>query len=83
MLRRDFVYVEDLGQHVGRRVRLQGWLYQKRSSGRVKFLVLRDGTGFLQCVAFATTTNNNFTLSLKQQFLNNDIVGQKQLRQFI
>ncbi|MBZ5638643.1 MAG: asparagine--tRNA ligase [Acidobacteriia bacterium] len=50
---RDFVYVEELEAHVGERVILKGWLYHKRSSGKLKFLVLRDGTGFLQCVAFA------------------------------
>lgn len=50
---RDFVYISELGGHVGARVSLQGWLSQKRSSGKVKFLVVRDGTGFLQCVAFA------------------------------
>jgi asparaginyl-tRNA synthetase len=50
---RDFVYVEELGSHVGERVSLCGWLYHKRSSGKLKFLVLRDGTGLLQCVAFA------------------------------
>jgi asparaginyl-tRNA synthetase len=50
---RDCVYIEELGGHVGERVTLKGWLYHKRSSGKLKFLVLRDGTGFLQCVAFA------------------------------
>ena len=33
-------------------VRLRGWVYQKRSSGKVRFLVLRDGSGYCQCVAF-------------------------------
>ena len=50
---RDFVYVEELEAHVGERVSLNGWLYHKRSQGKLKFLVLRDGTGYLQCVAFA------------------------------
>jgi asparaginyl-tRNA synthetase len=50
---RDFVYIAELGGHVGEVVTLKGWLAQKRSSGKIKFLVLRDGTGQLQCVAFA------------------------------
>jgi len=50
---RDWVYVGELGDHVGETVLLKGWVYQKRSSGRIRFLVLRDGTGFLQCVAGA------------------------------
>jgi len=49
---RDFVYIEELGDHVGERVTIKGWLAQKRSSGKIKFLVVRDGTGYLQCVAF-------------------------------
>lgn len=44
------VYIEDLGKHVGEEVQLKGWLYNKRSSGKVRFLLLRDGTGILQGV---------------------------------
>jgi asparaginyl-tRNA synthetase len=50
---RDWVYVRELGEHVGETVLLKGWVYQKRSSGKIRFLVLRDGTGVLQCVAGA------------------------------
>ena len=48
---RDFVYIEELADHVGKQVTLKGWLSGKRSSGKIKFLILRDGTGYLQCVA--------------------------------
>ena len=48
---RDWVYVSELSDHVGANVELRGWIYQKRSSGKIRFLVLRDGTGYLQCVA--------------------------------
>ncbi len=44
--------IKDLGQYVGQEVSLKGWLYNKRSSGKVKFLILRDGSGLLQCVYF-------------------------------
>jgi asparaginyl-tRNA synthetase len=44
--------IKDLGKHVGEEVTLKGWLYNKRSSGKIKFLILRDGTGLLQCVFF-------------------------------
>jgi asparaginyl-tRNA synthetase len=50
-VKRDFVYIEELSENVGERVTLKGWLANKRSSGKIKFLVLRDGTGYLQCVA--------------------------------
>ncbi len=46
------IYIKDLKEHVGKEITLKGWLYNKRSSGKVKFLILRDGTGYLQCVLF-------------------------------
>jgi asparaginyl-tRNA synthetase len=46
----DTVYIEDIAKHEGQPVRLRGWLHNKRSSGKIHFLTLRDGTGFIQCV---------------------------------
>jgi asparaginyl-tRNA synthetase len=46
------VYVEDIGSHEGNEVTLRGWVYNKRSSGKLQFILLRDGTGIIQCVAF-------------------------------
>jgi asparaginyl-tRNA synthetase len=46
------VYVEDVAQHDGGEVTLRGWLYNRRSSGKLHFLLLRDGTGTIQCVVF-------------------------------
>ncbi len=45
-------YVEDLAKHVGEKIELKGWAYQTRSSGKVKFLELRDGTGIVPCIFF-------------------------------
>lgn len=45
-------YISDLKDHVGKEVTLYGWTYNSRSSGKVKFLLLRDGTGLCQCVYF-------------------------------
>lgn len=45
-------YIADLKNHVGETVELKGWAYQVRSSGKVKFLELRDGTGIISCVFF-------------------------------
>jgi asparaginyl-tRNA synthetase len=44
------VYIDDLEQYVGQEVTLRGWLYNKRSSGKIRFLVQRDGTGLVQGV---------------------------------
>jgi asparaginyl-tRNA synthetase len=45
------IYIENLSKHVGEEVTLRGWLYNKRSSGKIQFLLMRDGTGICQCVA--------------------------------
>lgn len=43
-------YVSDLGQHLGKEVIIKGWLYNKRSSGKLAFLEVRDGSGTVQAV---------------------------------
>ena len=52
MSQKPTVYIKDLKNHVGEEVTLKGWLYNKRSSGKLKFLILRDGSGYVQCVVF-------------------------------
>src|SRR5688572_6746627 len=44
-------YINQLSEHVGSEVVLKGWLYNMRSSGKILFPQLRDGTGVVQCVA--------------------------------
>lgn len=46
------IRISDLGNFVGQEVTLKGWLFNKRSSGKIKFIILRDGSGYLQCVYF-------------------------------
>ena len=46
------VSISHLAQHVGETVTLLGWLYNKRSSGKLHFLEVRDGSGICQCVVF-------------------------------
>jgi asparaginyl-tRNA synthetase len=43
-------YINRIGEHVGQTVTIKGWLHNRRSSGKIHFLVVRDGTGFLQVV---------------------------------
>ncbi len=44
------VYIEDIGAHEGDEVTLKGWLHNRRSSGKIHFLTVRDGSGFIQAV---------------------------------
>ncbi len=46
----EFTYVKDLKNHIGKSVSLRGWVYNKRSSGKIKFLVFRDGSGTVQAI---------------------------------
>ncbi|MED5559762.1 MAG: asparagine--tRNA ligase [Acidobacteriota bacterium] len=47
----ESIYIADLGAHEGETVTVRGWLYNKRSSGKIAFMQLRDGTGMVQAVA--------------------------------
>ncbi len=44
------VRIKELPQHVGQQVSVNGWLYNKRTSGKLQFPIVRDGSGFVQCV---------------------------------
>ncbi|HUC74201.1 MAG TPA: asparagine--tRNA ligase [Vicinamibacterales bacterium] len=44
------VYIEDIDKHEGEDVTIKGWLHNRRSSGKIHFLIVRDGTGFIQGV---------------------------------
>src|SRR5712692_3577425 len=47
---RNEIYIQEIAAHEGQEVTLRGWLYGKRSSGKLQFLQIRDGTGVIQCV---------------------------------
>jgi asparaginyl-tRNA synthetase len=47
------VLVSELSRHAGGTVRLRGWLTHARSKGKIRFLVMRDGSGVCQAVASA------------------------------
>jgi len=42
--------IETAARFVDQTVALKGWLYNRRSSGKILFLIVRDGTGIMQCV---------------------------------
>jgi asparaginyl-tRNA synthetase len=44
------VYVSEVGKYEGQEVTVRGWLYNMRSSGKIIFPILRDGTGLLQTI---------------------------------
>jgi len=43
-------YIDEIARFEGQAVTLRGWLHNRRSSGKIHFLQVRDGSGFIQCV---------------------------------
>jgi len=50
MTKNSSVYIEQLKNHTDQVVTLEGWLYNSRASGKIQFLIIRDGTGLCQCI---------------------------------
>lgn len=46
----ELTTIRDVHKHIGQTVRIGCWVHNKRSSGKIQFLQLRDGTGFIQGV---------------------------------
>jgi asparaginyl-tRNA synthetase len=53
----QWVTVDNISDHAGRVVELRGWVANRRSSGKIRFLQLRDGLGMIQCVVMADRVN--------------------------
>jgi len=53
-------YINELKNHIGEEVTLKGWLYNSRSSGKLVFAQLRDGTGIVQCIVFKGNSEEVF-----------------------
>lgn len=53
-------HISDLRSHVGQTVTLQGWLYHRRDSGKIAFLLVRDGSGLCQCVVSKSEQTESF-----------------------
>jgi asparaginyl-tRNA synthetase len=48
----EIIRVEQIAKSVGQEVTVQGWVYSRTDKGKLVFLLVRDGSGFVQCVAF-------------------------------
>ncbi|MGH9198600.1 MAG: OB-fold nucleic acid binding domain-containing protein, partial [Acidimicrobiia bacterium] len=44
------IRIEEIAAHEGQSVSIRGWLHARRSSGKIHFLIIRDGSGFIQAV---------------------------------
>ena len=49
--------ISEIKNHVGKEATIQGWMYNKRGSGKIYFLQVRDGTGFIQAIVEASSVD--------------------------
>ncbi len=70
----EIIRISDIKNYEGKEVEIRGWLYNRRSSGKIKFLIVRDGTGFIQATLiknemdekiFDKADNINYESSIK------------------
>lgn len=57
------ITINQAGQYVGQEVTIGSWLLQKRGSGKIQFLQLRDGTGFMQGVVVKAADEDLFAVA--------------------
>jgi len=53
------IRVSDIKNYEGKEVEIRGWLYNRRSSGKIKFLIVRDGTSFVQATLIKNEMDEN------------------------
>ena len=53
------MYIDDIARYAGQHVTIRGWLHKHRSSGKIHFLTVRDGTGFIQAVMSKTAVGEH------------------------
>jgi asparaginyl-tRNA synthetase len=68
------VYIEDIGQHEGEVVTIRGWLHNRRSSGKIHFLTVRDGSGFIQAVMSKAAVGDDLFKAADHLFQETSII---------
>jgi len=55
----EIIRIGDIKNFEGKEVEIRGWLYNRRSSGKIKFLIVRDGTSFVQATLIKNEMDEN------------------------
>jgi asparaginyl-tRNA synthetase len=53
-----WAYIEDIAGFKDQEVEIRGWVYNKRSGGKIRFLLIRDGTGLIQGTIYSPDKDN-------------------------
>ncbi|OAA28477.1 asparagine--tRNA ligase [Kosmotoga arenicorallina S304] len=70
----DWVYISQLSKHIGEDIEIRGWLRRKRSSGKIHFLFLRDGTGFVQGIVEKSSVSEEVFRTAKKLKMESSII---------
>ncbi len=70
----EIIRIEDIAGHAGEQVTLQGWLQLKTGKGKLQFLRVRDGTGFIQAVIFKGNVSEEVFEAAKRLPLESSLV---------
>ena len=70
----SIIRIEDIASHTGEEVTLQGWLQLKTGKGKLQFLRVRDGTGFIQAVIFKGNVSEEVFEAAKRMPLESSLV---------
>lgn len=68
------IYLKDLKDHLEKEVELKGWVYNFRSSGKIAFLQLRDGTGFCQCIVSKSEVNDKIWQIVEEMTIESSVI---------
>lgn len=70
----EWVYIKDMKKYIGEKVEFRGWLWNKRASGKIAFLQLRDGTGFVQGVVEKSTLGEEKYARVKKLKMESSLI---------
>jgi asparaginyl-tRNA synthetase len=76
-----WVYIEDIARYNGEEVEIRGWVYNKRSSGKVRFLLVRDGTGILQTTVFSADEHHPLFLKFDELTQESSLIVRGRVRE--
>ena len=68
------IFVKDVKSYIGQEVRLKGWVRNIRHSGKLLFIIFRDGTGELQSVAFKPDLGEEMFDAAKKLTLESSLI---------
>ena len=75
-----WVYIEDLKKHIDEDVVLKGWVWRIRSSGKIHFIHMRDGTGFVQVVVEKSMVDDETFKTCKKLKMESSIIVKGKVR---